>query len=636
MIPIFTDFETFYSKEYSLKRMSTQEYIYDPQFKVHGVGLAAGKNKPVWVTAANVRQWLEKIIPGNVVVCHNATFDYAILEWHYGVRPKLIIDTVSLSRALIGERLRSHSLDSIANYLLKEEKGGYLATTMGYRDLSPDQERQLAAYCLQDVELCRKIFYKLIPHLPPRELQVMDLVSRMYTEPALYLDNELLTEYHSQVVAKKMRALDDAGVESVDEIRSDKRFAELLTNLDVEPPTKVSPAWLKKPEAERDPDKQYAYAFAKTDSDFQALREHPDERVQALVEARLENKTTIAESRAEAFINASRYGKFPVPYLYSGAMTTHRLSGGGGFNLQNLPRKGTLRKAIHAPPGHKLVVGDLAQIELRLTLALGAEFVRMNGFDWTKCGEYKALHMLADGADLYCDFGRDLYGREITRADEEDRHKAKECVLGSGYQMGPPKLVTYLSGKGIKITTEFAERAIGTYRMRFRAVQKVWKYLQETFKDALFNEDKNYQLFEIPNVWLAREPLFNDRAVRLPNGLCVKYPGLHSKERSPEAPYGGIAYNRSSEEVNLFGGKILQNMIECLSRDIIFPATVKIDKRFKVVMSTHDELVCVVPDAEVSEGIEFVKQIMTASVAWWPSLPINSEVKAAIRYGEAK
>jgi hypothetical protein len=621
MIPVFGDFETYYDKDYSLKKMSTQAYIWDPQFKVHGVGLTAGKGKPVWVTGAKVQQWLEKVVPGNVWVCHNANFDAAILAWRYGLRPKLIVDTVSLSRAIIGERLRSHALGSIAEYLLKETKGGFLAATMGVRDLSPDAERQLAEYCLKDTDLCRQIFYTLIPHLPKQELLIMDMCSRMFTEPKLWLDNELLQTYHSQVVAKRLNALDDAGVEDAKEVRSNPKFAELLRGMGVEPPMKESPTT-----------GEQTFAFAKTDEGMMALAEHPDERVQALVAARLQNRSTLAETRCEAFMNASRYGEFPIPYLFSGAMTTHRWSGGGGMNLQNLPRGGDLRKAIMAPPGFVLFAPDLSQIELRITLAFGMELARMAGNDPTKTNEYEALQLLAAGGDLYSDFGTTLFNRPISRKDAEDRHAAKECVLGSGFQMGSGKLVNYLQGKGIFKTEEFCRQAIGLYRARFPYVKGLWKYLQIKVKDACFNPYSPV-LFEKPHIELGFEPLFGDRAIKLPGGLHVKYPNLSFKNDGQDS---SITYDRAMGVTKLFGGKILENIVQATARQIMMEKTLKINRLYPVTMSTHDEAVPIVPIDKIAEAEVKLMQIMTEPLPWWPELLLGAEIKYAQRYGDCK
>lgn len=621
MIPVFVDFETYYDKEYSSKKMSTQAYIWDPRFKVHGVGLAAAKNAPVWVTGAQTRRWLEKIVPGNVVVCHNANFDAAILAWRYGLYPKLIIDTVSLSRAIIGERLRSHSLDSISQYLLNEQKGGFLASVLGVRDLPPETEKLLAQYCLKDVDLCRQIFYRLIPHLPKQEFLVMDMCSRMYTEPKLWLDNELLINYHSRVVAQRLRALDDAGIEDPKEVSSNPRFAEALKSLGVEPPLKLSPTTGKE-----------TFAFAKTDEGMILLEDHPDERVQALVAARLKTKSTLAETRCESFMTASRYGEFPIPYLFSGAMTTHRWSGGGGLNLQNLPRGGDLRKAIMAPPGYVLAAPDLSQIELRITLALAIELARMVGVDETKTKEYEALHILANGGDLYSDFGTTLYNRPISRKDVEDRHVAKECVLGSGFQMGYGKLVNYLQGKGIFKDEEFCRRAIGLYRDRFTYVKGLWKYLQIKVKDACYNP-YTIKLFERPEVILGFEPLFGDRAIKLPGGLYVKYPGLCYK-RTEDGD--SLVYNRALGEAKLFGGKILENIVQALARQIMMEKTVMINRKYPVTMSTHDEAVPLVPENEIETAVPELEATMTSTIPWWPTLPLGAEVKYARRYGDAK
>lgn len=633
---IFLDFETFYSKTFSLKKLSNREYVFSPEFKVHGCGVAIDKGEPQWFKGAQLETVLRAVVPGNAVICHHAPFDVSITEWIYGLRPSLICDTLSLSRAIIGERIKSHSLDSVAKLLLGRDKGHYLSSTMGYRDLSAEQEKLLANYCAydpnSDLRLCRDIFYALIPYMPRQELPIMDMVTRMYTEPKLYLDLELLIEYHSEVVARKLRALDEAGIADPKEVRSNPQFAEALKRLGVEPPLKKSPTVKNE-----DGTPALSYAFAKTDEALQLLADHEDERVQALVAARLENKSTLAETRAVKFITAARYGEYPVNYAFSGAQTTHRLSGQGGDNPQNLPRAGKLRKALMAPPGHVLIKGDMSQVELRATLALAVEFFRMHGFDPAKTEEHKALVMLAEGGDLYSDFGTELYGRTITREDEEDRHVAKECVLGSGYQMGPTKLVTYLQGKGITVTREFADRAIGAYRQRFKGVQGVWNYLQIAFKRKLTEPDREIVLFEQPHITLTQEPLFKDTAVKIPpTGLYVKYPGLRTRQKT-ETEMGGLCYDRAKDgTVGLFGGKILQNMIECLTRNITLHRTYEMNKVYPAVISTHDEAVLIAPEDEREHAKAYVKDTMEKPVPWWPGLLLNAEVRTGVNYGECK
>lgn len=646
MIPVFLDFETFYSKEYSLKKMSTQEYIYDPRFKVHGCGVAIGKNPPRWFTEPLLTPLLQRVVPGNVNVCHHAGFDIAILEWHYKLKPRFIMDTLGFSRALIGERLRSHSLDSVAQYLFGREKGHYLAATMGVRDLSPEQEQLLANYCCynpdSDVNLCRSIFYSLISHMPPRELPVLDLVARMYVEPKLWLDNQLLIQYHSEVVAKRLNALDEAGIENATEVRSNPQFALALQRLGVIPPMKTSPTTGLP-----------AFAFAKTDEAMQELADHPDERVQALIAARLENRSTLAETRAESFITASRYGEFPIGYNYSGAQTTHRLSGAYGFNLQNLPRGGVLRKSIMAPEGYTIVVGDQSQIELRITLALAIHLwlERFKNYpdklqELSSLPEYKALVILAKGGDLYAEFGSDIYQTPITKETHPyERQVCKSAVLGLGFGMGKDKFIDYCRQNNIEITDELAGYIVKFFRTRYALIPQLWKYLSDVFKGFLEVGDPSYtmQIFEEPAITIGYDKIPRVQingcelahecfpSIGQPGALRVKYPGLmyHASSRQ-------FTYERANGTTHLFPGKFVENLVQYLARQVIMEQTVRVNRFYPVVLSTHDEIGSLALKEETDKCKEVMKNIMEERLTWWPSLPLNADIHSAVRYGEAK
>ena len=629
---IFADAESYYCSKsgYSLSKMSTQAYIRDPRFKCFGWGLATNKNAPIWVTGDKQRKYLEAVIPGNVIVGHNISgFDGAILNWIYGLRPRLFIDTLALSRALIGERLRSHSLDSVAQYLFGYGKLPYLKAMDGVQNPTPEQLALLGEYCAlhpkqSDVALTRAIFYHLIPHMPKQELLVADMVARMFTEPSLTLDQELLVRYHSEVVASKLTLLDNAGVEDVKELMSADRFAEALRRLGVEPPTKISPTTGK-----------VAYAFAKTDSGLQELEEHKDERVQALVAARLGNKSTIAETRAATFIDAAQYGPFPVSYMYSGAQTTHRLSGGGSkSNMQNLPRGGTLRRAIMAPEGHVLVVADLAQIELRITLQLALALIQQMNEAWQVSQlpeEYKSLEILASGGDLYSHFGSIIYQETISKQTHPlQRQVAKSAVLGLGFGMGKDKFMAYCKQQNIAMDEETAQRIVKLYRGTYTGVVRLWRYMQDSVKEFLFNGVAK-QLFKEPDVWIKHTSLYGDPCIGLAGQLQIKYPGLAFDPAENQ-----FMYQRAMGPTKMFAGKYVENLVQYLARQVIMEQSVTVNKRYKLAMSTHDEICVPVAEDDSGEASAWIRKIMTTSPTWWPELPLGVEIHTAERYGEAK
>jgi DNA polymerase len=481
--------------------------------------------------------------------------------------------------------------------------------------------------------------------MPKLELPVADMVARMYLEPKLWLDGQMLIQYHSEVVARKLIALDEAGIADAKELRSNPMFAEALKRLGVIPPMKTSPTT-----------GEPAFAFAKTDEAMQELADHADERVQALVAARLEVKSTLAETRAMSFINASRYGEFPIGYNYSGAQTTHRLSGANGMNLQNLPRGGVLRKSIMAPEGFDLVVGDLGQIECRITLALAIHLFiqrwKLRG-DTTGLSdvlinlpEYQALQTLATGGDLYATFGSYIYQTEITKETHPfERQVSKSAVLGLGFGMGKDKFINYCRQQNIEINDELAGYIVKLYRSRFSLVPQLWKYLADNFKEfcAIAQLDTKIQLFNEPNITIefAKHPKVIiggavtawqlDPSIGLPGALRVKYPSLMFHPASRQ-----FTYERSGGITHIFAGKFVENLVQYLARQIIMEQTVRINRFYPVVMHSHDELTCVVPEVQTEECSNKMKTIMEERVSWWPSLPLNSDIHNAKRYGEAK
>ncbi len=55
---ITIDFETYYDKEYSLSKMTTEAYIRDPRFEVIGVGVKVNKEPTIWYSGTNVKGFL--------------------------------------------------------------------------------------------------------------------------------------------------------------------------------------------------------------------------------------------------------------------------------------------------------------------------------------------------------------------------------------------------------------------------------------------------------------------------------------------------------------------------------------------------------------------------------------------------
>lgn len=610
------DFETRYSDEYSLSKMTTEAYLRDPRFKAHGAGIKKGNGPSRWVTAKYLPQVLEKLdLENNVVVGHNLLFDGGILSFHYGIHPKYMFDTLGMARAVLGAHLMRHSLEAVSQFLLGYGKPEGLAQTKGVDNLNSQQEATLADYCAllpnSDTNNTWAILKILLPFMPPQELKALDWTVKAFTNPVLYLDEDMLAAYKIEVAERKAQALISAGLEDRKILMSNPKFALALEAFGAVPPTKINAKG------------QVTFAFAKTDEGLRDLLEHDSVEVQALVAARLEVKSTIEETRTQRLLEAAPRGPWPVPYNYAGANTTQRHSGGDKINPQNFKRGGTLRNCIYAPEGYVLGVADLAQIECRIVLWLGAQSPKSTGM------ERESLDLLRDGGDLYSWFGSMIYGRTISKAETPlERQIAKSAVLGLGYGMGVARFMDECKEDGIPMTAMLADSIVNLYRNTYKGVRHLWGIFDRALRLAAVERGEGLPPISLPAVSLGRDPWGAWGFLR-PSGLWIKYPGLCLESDQ-------MTYRQGAKLSRLYGAMSVENVCQGLAGDIIRRDINEIDRQYRCAMTTHDELVSLVPEGDEELYTQYVTEVMTRPVPWAPDMPLGVEVHTAKRYGMAK
>lgn len=403
---ITLDFETFYSKEFSLSKMSTQQYLDDPRYETIGVAVKVNDGPTEWCSSEDtkIKDFLFQFDWKNsLLVAHHTLFDASILAWKYGTKPKMMADTLSMGRAIHGTEVGG-SLKALAEYYGLGVKGTEVLDALGKRrlDFSDEELNKYGAYCINDVELTYKLFKKLAPKFGTVEAKLIDMTIRMHTEPKLVLNLEVLEDHLHRVQKRKGELLEAAGIAKED-LMSNPKFAEILKQFGIEPPMKTSLTTGKE-----------TYAFAKTDQAMKDLLEHDNPDVQAIVAARVGTKSTIEETRTQRFIELcqTRY-QLPVPLKYYGAMTG-RWAATDKTNLQNIPRGSRLKDAIQAPAGCQIVGADLSNIELRVGLYFA--------------GQMDKLQLLSSGVDLYKDFASSVFNVSYDDVNDEQRFIGKACV----------------------------------------------------------------------------------------------------------------------------------------------------------------------------------------------------------------
>ena len=649
------DFETYWnSKTYTLSKMTTEEYIRDKSFNAFGCCFHEfGSEQPTeWIRGDDLPEFLSGIDWGRTaVLAHNAQFDVSILSWKYGVTPAFIFDTLSMARALRGVEV-GNSLARLALEFSLPPKGTAVYSTDGLVELTPAVESELGSYCAHDVYLCEEIFKRLVVGYPTSELRLIDMTLKMYTEPVLLLDKLMLVNALEEEKEKREELLARLNVTDA-MLASNGQFAELLRTLNVEPPTKK-----KKPTVKTPKPVGVNFAFAKTDAMFQAMLNGDNEDVAALCEARLKVKSTTERTRAQRFLEIAQRGPLPVPLSYYGALSGRwTASKGSAINMQNLKRGSFLRKAIMAPDECQLVVGDLSQIEPRV-LAWLADYDDM-------------LDIFRSGADPYAAFGSQMFNIPgMTKDSHPDlRQSAKSALLGCGYGLGwasfaAQLMVGFLGAPPVRYDKEFARKlgVDGAYVNRFLEWDdNVTKMLEIPHtcadKELLIHCVAAKKIIDIyrstahpvASFWdmcsgLIDSALANGREFRykcvvfrkgeieLPNGMKLLYPDL----RQIKDDKGRSQWVYGPDATKLYAGKITNNIVQGVARIVMTDGMLRVSKRYPIKGTVHDELIAVVPDAEVADAKTWVLAQMTMEPRYMPGIPLNADGGAHRRYGLAK
>lgn len=637
------DFETFYdTKEgYDLRKLSVEEYVRDPRFLAHGVGIKIN-NQPTRYFAGEpaVAKAMKKIpFSKALVVAQNTRFDGFIMSERYGVRAAMWSDTMQLANMVLGNTCQSASLKTLAKRFCPPElqKGGIeLENVDGVLTLTPEQSQSLGSYCKQDVDITYHL-YKMFTQMladRPMEQHLLSMIIDMFCNPKLVLDADTLIQLRDNEVVEKEAALAKCVAENMTAIRSNDQFATLLEERGVEPPKKISLTT-----------GQPTFAFAKTDREFTDLLMHENDEVRMLVKARLRIKTSINETRAMSYLAVAQRGAWPVALNMSGASTTHRLSGAadGGGNPQNLGRKSPLRAAILPPPGHYLMVADSSNIELRIAMTLAGEVDVVNR--WRDDPDF----------DLYSTFAGYIYNVATADVTKDQRMMGKVACLALQYGSGPVTFRKTAWNWGIEITEDEAQYIVDRFRQAFPRLQRTWKQLSYVLAKL--------ERGETTETWFDHLAKANPRTISgcpgidVAAGLPITYPQLawvhNARDNKRELTYQvferqGSYGMKKPKRVKIYGSKALQNICEGLGRNIVLSQTLAINQWLKTevhprstsVMSIHDEGVWVIPDETPMPTdliLDGALTIMRTSPEWWPDIPLDAEgVIGKIRYSEGK
>ena len=614
---IALDFETFFDRDYTLSTMTTEEYVRDPRFEAHGVGVRYhdGPGNSVWYSD---KQFREIAIPQldwsqTAVLCHHAHFDGLILSHHYGVKPAFWLDTFSMARMVLGTHERLGLEKLCQRYGIKGKTIDYSQGSgfkgLHWGEMSQAQRDNLSFGCLDDCEATWRLFGELAKTFPAIEYPIVDLTVRMFTEPKLIGDTAHFASVRDAEYQSKNELLYSLGVGESD-LASNDKFVKLLESMGVDVDMKMSAPTKTFPQGRLVP------AVAKNDRFMQELLESSDETLATLARARVETKSTINETRSGRLHDMSLRGGLCVYLNYVGA-DTRRWSGGDSLNFQNLGRKDPrLRRGVRAPDGWLIAAPDQAQGECRLV-------------NWL-AGQEDVIERFAKGHDPYLANGMAFFGREITKADVDERQVLKGIELGCGFGMGDAKLLYTLmkdtkiaeavkAGR-ISLTLGDASRGVKVYRDGHNMVVLLWREADKVLRLLANKETFTWRIFS-----------GRDGKLYHPNGTWLDYSTLewHADEDS-----GDRFWRVRSRDgwKKMYGAKLVENVIQWLSRIITAEAMVKFQAMgLPVVGMSHDDVWLLTPADNPRK--DEIAAVMATTPSWAPGLPLGADCKLGVTYG---
>ena len=452
---------------------------------------------------------------------------------------------------------------------------------------------------MHDIDLTIEVFKRLMATgFPREELQVIDQTVRMFTEPRIVGDEHIFRRVQGEEWTRKNEMLLDLGV-SEKAIASAPQFCALLEAEGVE----VEYKWTAKGETP---------AIAKTDLFLRELTDDPNPRVAALATARMEIKSTLAETRAGRLAAITGRGRVPVYLAYAGAHTL-RWAGGQACNFQNFPREGALRSGLLPPEGYVFISVDLSQIECRIV-------------NWL-AGNYQLVHTMHEkgGGFVYCGNATKLFNREIKKSDLAEYTVGKKQELGCGFGMGWKRFKSMVYGDTQMVfEDDFCQRAIDQYRTDHWQVKDYW-YENDRLLPVLAAGGE-HGFGSTPD----RPYYIKDQRIYGPNGTWMNYTLFWLSEAGKWARCTRDGYRF------IWGGGLTENIVQYLARIIFSQGCLRVETKYglRPVLSEHDGVSWLVKTEDAERLLPLLEAEMATTPDWLPGIPLAAEGKIMSCHGK--
>ena len=268
-----------------------------------------------------------------------------------------------------------------------------------------------------------------------------------------------------------------------------------------------------------------------------------------------------------------------------------------------------VRATLTASAGNLLVVQDFSSVEARATA-------------WA-AGDSAAVEVFLSGRDPYKVAAEAIFATPYDSVTKSQRQIGKVAELACGYGGGPNAFAqmahTYKLGNALD---GLDLRALVTaWRRLHSPIQDLWYSCERAFRAAVTRR----------NAWAGPFEFVSSKtcsavACFLPSGRPIVY-----NEATANAE--GIAYTGTKGREHIYGGKLVENAIQALCRDLMSQALLRVEEKgLNPVLTVHDEIVCDVPEVQAESAYAALHEAMVTLPSWAAGFPIGADGWIGKRY----
>ena len=570
------DFETFYSKEVSIKTLGPIGYFSHPEFDAYMVSVV-GTDGTSWAGHPKDFDW--SLLEGQICLSHNASFDETLYlfgigkGWWPKVQPLEWHCTADMAAYLGYLRSLKGASEEILDIVIEKTTRDNMRGRR-WEDMGEDFQKEVLDYATKDSELCLDIWLKVGDQWPEHE-RVISLLNRKGLQQGIPVNSDKIRKAHEKLTTYKFELEQSVPWAGEKPLLSRPAFNEACVAVGIDPPV----------------------SLAQTDPAASSFFEKYEEEYPWVVAIRDWRRVNTLEKKVKAFQNGSAVdGRFYGNIMYAGAHTLRFSGGGGNLNLQNLPRGDmfgiNMRNFFEAPKGKKFLVVDLSQIEVRTVCYLA------------KWGEM--LKRIAGSEDIYqvfaVAFGLWDDSKGALRSDGDLRSAVKEMVLSCQYQVGKER---FSSASGLSLAE--SDRLVKLYRKTMKPIVDLWDSYQEDIRGA--------------------QQSGQDFTVALPT-RNLNYGRVRKAVQHGKSQFVVLMPKQHRRvPTKIYGGKVTENAAQAFARDVFGDMLIRIDEQMgmRPLFHVHDEFIYEVDEDSGEEDLAKVLDIMGTPPDWAPELPVAAE-----------